>query len=68
MLFLAVLGGAAVLEVHRALQPSAREARRLKQTEQELIKQLKVGEGYDLIVVLHFFISRTLCPVRITTY
>lgn len=47
MLFLAVLGGAAVLEVHRALQPSAREARRLKQTEQELIKQLKVCVGGD---------------------
>ncbi len=43
MLFLAVLGGAAVLEVHRALQPGAKDAKRLRQSEAALLKQLKAG-------------------------
>ncbi|KAL6773994.1 hypothetical protein ACKKBG_A23370 [Auxenochlorella protothecoides x Auxenochlorella symbiontica] len=45
MLFLAVLGGAAVLEVHRALQPGAKDAKRLRQSEAALLKQLKDAQS-----------------------
>lgn len=42
MLFLAVLGGAAVLEVHRALNGGNKDVREIKRHEAELKRQLQV--------------------------
>ena len=48
MLFLAVLGGAAVLEVHRALHHGGNgDVNQLKEKEAALRKQLQVGSAVD---------------------
>ena len=44
MLFLAVLGGAAVLEVHRALHNGNGDVKELREREAALRRQLQVGE------------------------
>lgn len=42
MLFLLVVGGAAVLEVHRAMNAGNKDTRELKRREDELRRQLQV--------------------------
>ena len=43
MLFLVVLGGAAVLEVHRALNSGSKDVREIKRKEDELKRQLQAS-------------------------
>ena len=52
MLFLAVLGGAAVLEVHRARQNGNGDVKQLREKEAALQRQLQVGSAQQAAVDL----------------
>jgi hypothetical protein len=51
MLFLVVLGGAAVLEVHRALHSGPKDIQEIKRKEEELRRQLQVPMMRRLVVL-----------------